>query len=205
MPILLIILFVLLALLLTIGFFPLLIGAGWILLVVIGLVIVILCFKGIFAALGGLILGVFGAFSPQPNPAKDTPKYGDPDYLDWANRRGKYAPRSRSSKSNPPPANGLSGQLPHPVSGDDDYLDWANREGAYKDIYAPTKIVRLMQDEGYPRFAIHHHTGLWRELNAKDPAKGYGRGGQYGGNWGWFDNWVDRVRAHCQENADRYQ
>ncbi len=70
--------------------------------------------------------------------------------------------------------------------------------------YTPTQIVQKMNDEGYPGFKISDHTALWQELDAKDPAKGLGRQGDYKNTWVWFENWVTRVRAHCEENAERY-
>lgn len=71
--------------------------------------------------------------------------------------------------------------------------------------YSPTQIVKMMREEGFPRFTLHRHTELWRGLRAKDLAKGYGQKGLYKNTWEWFDNWVDRVRAHCQENEERYR
>jgi len=66
-------------------------------------------------------------------------------------------------------------------------------------------VVKLIKGEGYPKFSIHHHTGLWKQLKAKDPKKAFGKEGDYKNSWVWYENWVERVRAHCQENADKYQ
>lgn len=71
--------------------------------------------------------------------------------------------------------------------------------------YTPTEIWQRMQAEGFPRFNRTHHTELWQQLDAKDPAKGFGQAGDYRNTWVWFDSWLDRVRAHCQEHADRYR
>jgi hypothetical protein len=68
-----------------------------------------------------------------------------------------------------------------------------------------TQIVERMHEEGYPRFTVHAHTRLWQDLDAKGGDKGFGRAGDYPNTWVWFDTWVARVRAHCQENAVRYQ
>lgn len=70
--------------------------------------------------------------------------------------------------------------------------------------YLPSQVVQKMHDEGFPRFTMDNHTKLWKELGARDPDKGFGRPGDYKGTWVWFDSWVARVRAHCQENAERY-
>jgi hypothetical protein len=71
--------------------------------------------------------------------------------------------------------------------------------------YTMGDILELMHKEGYPNFGQHHHTRLWQELDARDPAKGFGRVGDYKNTWVWFDSWLARVRAHCQEHDDRYR
>jgi hypothetical protein len=43
-----------------------------------------------------------------------------------------------------------------------------------KPKYRPGQIVRMMRQEGYPRFNMAHHTDLWRGLDAQIPAKGFG-------------------------------
>jgi hypothetical protein len=70
--------------------------------------------------------------------------------------------------------------------------------------YTASQVVELMHNEGFPRFGMGDHTKLWQSLGAKDPPNGFGRQGDYKNTWVWFDSWVARVRAHCQENADRY-
>lgn len=67
------------------------------------------------------------------------------------------------------------------------------------------QIVEIMHDEGFPRFSLQSHTNLWKVLAAKNVAHGFGRTGDYKNTWVWFDSWLARVRAHCQENAARYQ
>jgi hypothetical protein len=61
-----------------------------------------------------------------------------------------------------------------------------------------------MKAEGFPRFNQAHHTALWKELDARQPDKRFGKPGDYANTWVWFDSWLARVRAHCQENAPRY-
>ena len=70
--------------------------------------------------------------------------------------------------------------------------------------YTATQVVEHARKKGYPRFSLHHHTALWKRLNAKDPAQVYGCPGDYRNTWVWFDNWIIRVFEHCKENADRY-
>lgn len=73
-----------------------------------------------------------------------------------------------------------------------------------KKKYLPSQIVEMMKTEAYTSFNMHHHIQLWKEHDAKKPAKGYGTmvAGKY---WHWYERWVDVVRQHCQENAARYK
>lgn len=70
--------------------------------------------------------------------------------------------------------------------------------------YTPKQVVDMMHAEGFPGFNQADHTRLWKNLDARDPAKGFGRKGDYRNTWVWFDSWINRVRAHCQENAPLY-
>ncbi|MES2095943.1 MAG: DUF3644 domain-containing protein [Pseudomonadota bacterium] len=70
--------------------------------------------------------------------------------------------------------------------------------------YTASQVVERMHQEGFPRFNLASHTALWQALQAKDPAKGFGRPGDYANTWVWFDSWTARVRAHCQEQGVRY-
>lgn len=74
-----------------------------------------------------------------------------------------------------------------------------------KPRHIATQVVERVKQEGFPRFSMHHHTKLWKQLGAKNPAKGYGCKGDYKHSWVWFDNWITRVLEHCRENADRYR
>jgi hypothetical protein len=71
--------------------------------------------------------------------------------------------------------------------------------------YTPKQVLEMMRAEGYPAFTQHHHTQLWKSLDAKDPAKSFGCAGDYRGTWVWYDAWIARVRAHCQEQGDKYK
>lgn len=72
-----------------------------------------------------------------------------------------------------------------------------------KTKYRPSQIVAATQAGGYPRFTMGRHTDLWKELAAQDPAKGFGVR-MLDGQWYWYETWMTRVRAHCEENAARY-
>lgn len=68
--------------------------------------------------------------------------------------------------------------------------------------HLPGKVVALMQDEGYVRFSQHHHTQLWKRLDAKNVSKGYGV--QIASTWYWYERWVEVVRRYCFENKEIY-
>jgi hypothetical protein len=71
--------------------------------------------------------------------------------------------------------------------------------------YTAKEIVTIMHKEGYLHFGLSQHTTLWKNLNAKDPSKGFGRIGDYKNTWVWYDSWLTQVRAHCHEHADQYR
>ena len=67
----------------------------------------------------------------------------------------------------------------------------------------PSEIVRGMRDEGYTGFNMHHHTVLWKALDAKNPGKGFGV--QIAHTWYWYARWVEVVRKHCADNVQLYE
>lgn len=69
--------------------------------------------------------------------------------------------------------------------------------------YLPNQIVKMMNDEGFTKFNMHHHTTLWQSEKAKMKGKGFGV--QVAKQWYWYESWVERVRTHCQENAAKYR
>ena len=69
--------------------------------------------------------------------------------------------------------------------------------------YLPSDIVRLIKEHGFDLFTLTKHADLWKSLKAKDPAKGFGT--QVTKQWYWYQTWLDRVRAHCQENVAKYR
>lgn len=93
------------------------------------------------------------------------------------------------------------------VRPDSPVADAVNREiVALKEVerpkYLPSHIVKLMKDEGFPRFTMHWHTRLWQKLDGKNPAKGFGV--EVAGSWYWYDRWIDVVRKHCREHSTDY-
>ena len=71
-----------------------------------------------------------------------------------------------------------------------------------KPKHLPGEIVKLMKEEGYTRFNMHHHTQLWKKMDGRNPGKGYGV--WVAGTWYWYGQWVDEVRKHCSENEESY-
>ena len=80
---------------------------------------------------------------------------------------------------------------------------WVQKEVERKK-YRPMDIIRKMNEEGYTRFSVFCHTQLWKNLDAKNPGKGYGIE-VFPGQWLWYDRWIEVVRKHCLENADFYK
>jgi len=71
-----------------------------------------------------------------------------------------------------------------------------------KPKHLPSRIVNLIHDKGYAGFNMHHHTQLWKSLDAKNPAKAFGI--QVENTWYWYENWIDLVVKHCKENREKY-
>jgi hypothetical protein len=73
-----------------------------------------------------------------------------------------------------------------------------------KKKYLPSDIVHAMAGEGWDLFNMYIHTQLWKRLNAKDPAKGYGAIA-VGQTWCWYETWLNRVREECQQHPGTYR
>lgn len=78
---------------------------------------------------------------------------------------------------------------------------WAIKDRE-KPKYLPAKIIKEMQKLGYKKFKMHQHTQLWKEEDAKNPAKEYGV--QIENVWYWYENWLGFVKNHCEENKIKY-
>ncbi len=72
-----------------------------------------------------------------------------------------------------------------------------------KPKHLPSEIIHRMQDKGLPGFKMHQHTQLWKQLNAKDEAKGFGV--SVAGSWYWYDNWIKEVEKYCVEHKTELQ
>ena len=73
-----------------------------------------------------------------------------------------------------------------------------------KKKYLPSEIVARMKAEGWNRFTMDSHTKLWKRLDAKNPAKGYGAIA-VGKTWCWYETWLNRVREECDQRPAVYR
>lgn len=71
-----------------------------------------------------------------------------------------------------------------------------------KQKYLPGQVVEMMNDEGYDKFDMYWHTKLWKSKQARD--KKYSYGSLVVDKWYWYENWIEYVKKHCKENAERY-
>jgi hypothetical protein len=74
--------------------------------------------------------------------------------------------------------------------------DYALIKETEKVKYLPSQIVKIINNEGY-EFSITDHTNLWKIFDAKNPKHNYGTL-VAGKNWFWYENWLTKVRAHCE-------
>jgi len=72
-----------------------------------------------------------------------------------------------------------------------------------KPKHLPTEILQIMRTKGYNRFGMHQHTLLWKKLDAKNEAKGFGV--SVAGFWYWYDNWIKEVEKYCEEQKVELQ
>lgn len=72
-----------------------------------------------------------------------------------------------------------------------------------KTKYRATSVVKLIKNEGYPKFTTYQHTKLWQSYDAKKPTRGYGVDVE--GYWYWYEKWVAVVRQYCKNNKRKYQ
>lgn len=71
-----------------------------------------------------------------------------------------------------------------------------------KQKFLPTQIWKTMQEAGFVKFGPHQHSTLWRKMDAKVEAKGFGT--QVAKQWYWYDTWLKEVEKHCNDNNEFY-
>lgn len=94
------------------------------------------------------------------------------------------------------------------VKSDSELADEVNKQYAViketeRPKYLPAQIIKKMRKEGFTKFSMHNHTQLWRKLDAKNPALGFGTN-VAGKHWHWYERWLDEVRTHCKQNSEVY-
>jgi hypothetical protein len=105
--------------------------------------------------------------------------------------------------ANRAPGADLAVELVPPGSEIADKFNLALKE-VEKRKYLPSEIVAAIRGEGWDLFTMDSHTRLWKRLDAKNIAKGYGTVA-VGKVWSWYDTWLNRVREECQQHPDRYR
>lgn len=94
------------------------------------------------------------------------------------------------------------------VKADSELAEKVNKDYVYlketeRTKYLPSKIVEIMNDEGYSNFKMHHHTNLWKSKKAKEAHNGFGV--LVMGTWYWYESWLKEVREYCQKNSSIFK
>ncbi len=63
--------------------------------------------------------------------------------------------------------------------------------------HRPSEIVAKVNGAGYPAFNMYDHTLLARQLDARNPGKGYGV--NIANTWYWYDPWFEKVMEKLAE------
>lgn len=107
-----------------------------------------------------------------------------------ANRKGQADKVIEFIPANSPEAQGLNKE----------YVLIKDRE---KPKYLPKQIIEKMKAQGYKKFSMHHHTELWKNLNAKEEGKGFGV--KVATTWYWYENWLQEVEKYCKQNENVFK
>lgn len=67
--------------------------------------------------------------------------------------------------------------------------------------YLPSQIVSKVQGSGFPAFNMYDHTQLAKQLDARNPGKGYGV--QVATAWYWYESWLEKVLEKLAEGWAR--
>ena len=80
---------------------------------------------------------------------------------------------------------------------------WVKKEVERKK-YTAKHVVAEVQKAGFPGFKLNpQHLALWREVDAKNPTKGFGV--QVEGAWYWYETWIQRCIQTCEAHGDRFR
>jgi hypothetical protein len=67
--------------------------------------------------------------------------------------------------------------------------------------YLPSQILEKVNAAGFPAFNMYDHTKLSQQLDARNPAKGYGV--SVANAWYWYEGWFDKVLEKLHEGWTR--
>lgn len=77
--------------------------------------------------------------------------------------------------------------------------DYWVKEDREKQKFLRKDVLRLVKEAGLIGFGPAEHTNLWKELDAKNPSKGYGW--PVCGTWYWYQKWVDLIIERLNTKA----
>jgi hypothetical protein len=80
---------------------------------------------------------------------------------------------------------------------------WVKKE-VERPKFRAKDVVAAVQKAGFPKFHMFpHHVNMWKEEDAKNPAKGHGIDVQ--GYWYWYQSWIDRCIALCEARGGEFR
>jgi hypothetical protein len=79
---------------------------------------------------------------------------------------------------------------------------WVKKE-VERPKFRAKDVVAEVRKAGFAKYRIQpDHLNMWKEEDAKNPAKGYGVEVQ--GSWYWYENWVHRCIELCQQAGETF-
>jgi hypothetical protein len=80
---------------------------------------------------------------------------------------------------------------------------WVKKE-VEKPKYRAKDIVTEVRKAGFAKFRVSpEHVSMWKAIDAKNPAKGYGV--EIQGSWYWYANWIQKCVELCEVEGDKYK
>jgi len=72
-----------------------------------------------------------------------------------------------------------------------------------KPKYLAGDVVKILREKGYRKFTMHQHTLLWKNEDARNPAKGFGAW-VANKSWYWYESWITFAENYCQQHKEEY-
>jgi hypothetical protein len=80
---------------------------------------------------------------------------------------------------------------------------WVKKE-VERTKYRATRVVEEVRKAGFSKLRVQpDHVNIWKNEDAKNPAKGYGF--QVEDTWYWYDSWIKRCIELCTIAGDKYK